>query len=115
MSLFNNLSNSADTGTDATKQFVTKTYEHTKLKVFQLSALTSAVIVKLFIIGGLAFLGLIFIAFSSAIALGEYLQNVALGYLCVGLIILVISLLLFFMRKTFDKIIISKLSKIFFD
>ncbi|MDX6747105.1 hypothetical protein SHK09_09915 [Polaribacter sp. PL03] len=115
MSIFDNLGNSADKGSAASKEFVSKTYEHTKLKVFQLTALTFGMVAKLLIIGSLAFLGFLFMAFSSAIALGEYLHNVALGYLFVGLFILVISLLLYFFRKSFDKKIITKMSKIFFD
>ncbi|AUC83862.1 hypothetical protein CW731_00530 [Polaribacter sp. ALD11] len=115
MSIFNNLSNSADNGTEATKQFVSKTYEHTKLKVFQLSALTFGMMAKLFVIGGLAFIGFIFLALSAAIALGDYLNNNALGYLSVGLFILIISLLFYLLRKSFDKKVISKMSKIFFN
>ena len=115
MSIFNNLSNSADKGTDAGKEFITKTYEHTKLKVFQLSALTFGMIVKLLVIGSLAFLGFIFLTVSLAIAIGDYLDNAALGYLSVGGFILFISLLLYFFRKYFDKKVITKMSEIFFN
>lgn len=115
MSIFDNFKDSADKGTDASKQFVTKTLEHTKLKAFQVTALTLSIIVKLFIIGSLAVLGFIFLAISSAIALGEYFNNIALGYLLVGLFFLIISLLIYFFRKYFDKKVITSVSKIFFD
>jgi len=114
MSIFDNLTDAADEGTAASKQFASKTYEHTKLKVFQLSALTVSMIAKLVIIGSLASLGFIFLAISVAIALGEYFQNVALGYLSVGLGILVISLFIYLFRKVLDNQVIIKMSKIFF-
>lgn len=115
MSLFDNLQNSADKGTDVGKEYVSKTIEHTKLKVFQVTTLTLSMIVKLFFIGSLAVLGFIFLAISCAIALGEYLENIALGYLFVGLFFLMISLIIYYFRKYFDKKVIQKISKIFFD
>lgn len=115
MSLIDDLSNSAGRGTDASKEFVTKTFEYSKLKAFQISALTLGALVKIFIIGSLMLLGFIFLAFSSAIALGEYLQNISLGYLLIGAALLFISLIFYFFRKFFDKKIITTLSKIFFD
>jgi len=115
MSIFDNLTNSANKGSLEGKQFVSKTYEETKLKVFQFSALTLGIIVKLFAIGSLLLLGFIFLAFSLAIVLGEYLQNAALGYLFVGLFLLTISLLLYLFRKLFDKKILVKMSKVFFN
>ena len=115
MSIFDNLKKSADTGTDASKQFISKTLEHTKLKAFQVTALTLSMIVKLFIIGSLAVLGFVFLAVSTAIAVGDYLNNVALGYLIVGLFFVIISFLFYLFRKYFDKKVINIVSKIFFD
>jgi sterol desaturase/sphingolipid hydroxylase (fatty acid hydroxylase superfamily) len=115
MSFFENISNSADKGTDASKEFVSKTFEYSKLKAFQISALTLGMLLKIFVIGSLVSLGFIFLAMSLAIVLGEYFQNTALGYLSVGLIMLVISLILYFLRKSFDKKVIAKMSKTFFD
>ncbi|QNM85588.1 hypothetical protein H9W90_00245 [Polaribacter pectinis] len=115
MSIFENFSNSADKGTDASKEFVSKSYEYTKLKAFQLTTLSIAMFAKLLVIGGLVSLGFIFVAFSGAIALGEYLDNMALGYLCVGLCIIIFSLLLLAFRKSFDRKVVSKMSKKFFN
>ncbi|MGJ8745475.1 hypothetical protein [Polaribacter sp.] len=115
MSIFDNLRESADKGTDAGKEFVSKSFEHARLKVFQVSAITLSMIVKFLIIGSLAVLGFIFLAISLAITLGKYLQNVSLGYLYVGLMILLFSLVFYFFRKILDRKIIAKLSEIFFD
>jgi hypothetical protein len=114
MRIFDNFSDSADKGTAAGKQFLSKTYEHTTLKAFQLSALTVSMIAKLVVIGSLASLGIVFLAISSAIAVGAYFQNAALGYLLIGLLILFTSLLIYFFRKIFDKKVITKMCKMFF-
>lgn len=115
MNLFNNFKETADKGTDLGKQFVSKTFEHTKLKAFQITALTLSMIVKLFIIGSLAVLGFVFLSVSGAIFLGEYLNNVALGYLIVAGFFLGVSLIIYLFRKQFDKTVILKVSKMFFD
>ena len=114
MRILDNFSDSADKGTAAGKQFLSKTYEHTTLKAFQLSALTVSMIAKLVVIGSLVSLGFVFLAISSAIALGAYFQNTALGYLAIGLLILFISLLVYFFRKQFENKVIAKMSKMFF-
>jgi len=115
MSLFNKLKDSTDKGKDASEQFISKTIEHTKLKAFQVTTLTLSILIKLFIIGSLAVLGFVFLAISAAIGLGEYLNDVALGYLFVGLFFLIISFFIYLFRKSFDKKVITTVSKIFFD
>ncbi len=114
MRIFDNFSDSADKGSAAGRQFISKTYEHTALKAFQLSALTVSMIAKLLVIGSLVSLGFVFLAISSAIALGAYFQNAALGYLAIGLLILFISLLVYFFRKQLENKVIAKMSKMFF-
>lgn len=114
MRIFENFSDSADKGPAAGRQFLSKTYEHATLKAFQLSPLRISMIVKLVVIGSLASLGFVFLAISSAIALGAYFQNASLGYLSIGVLILFISLLIYFFRKLFDKKVITKMAKMFF-
>jgi hypothetical protein len=114
MHIFDNFRESVDKGTAAEKQFLSKTYEHITLKAFQLSALTISMVAKLVVIGSLASLGFVFLAISSAIALGSYFQNAALGYVSIGLLILLTALLIYFFRNFFDKKVITKMSKMFF-
>lgn len=115
MSIFKSFSNSADKGTDAGKEFVSKSYEHAKLKAFQISALTIGMIAKILLLGGLAFIGFVFLSISAAIALGELFNSSALGYLAVAGIIIVVALLCYLFRKTLDKKVISKMSDVFFN
>lgn len=115
MSIINNISDIADKGTETSKEFVSKSYEYSKLKVFQLATMSLSMVVKLIFIGSFVFLGFVFLSFSAAIALGSYFHNTALGYLAVGLFMLVVSILIYLFRKSFDKKIIMKMSKTFFD
>tara|TARA_R110001592_G_scaffold58446_4_gene177031 strand:+ start:138 stop:485 length:348 start_codon:yes stop_codon:yes gene_type:complete len=114
MSLLEDLSNSADKGTEASKELVSKSYEYSKLKAFQITTLSISMLAKLFIIGGFLSLGFVFIAISGAIALGTYFQNIALGYLAVGTATLIFTFLLYLFRKSLDRKIIIRISKIFF-
>ncbi|MGK0412920.1 MAG: sterol desaturase/sphingolipid hydroxylase (fatty acid hydroxylase superfamily) [Polaribacter sp.] len=114
MSIIDDLSNSADKGSSASKELINKSFAYSKLKVFQITTLSISMLTKLFVLGGFFFLGFIFIALSGAIALGEYLQNIALGYLAMGLLMLFFMLLLYLFRKYFDKKILTKMSKRFF-
>ncbi|MCH3881756.1 MULTISPECIES: hypothetical protein [Tenacibaculum] len=115
MSIIDNISEAADKGTETSKEFVSKSYEYSRLKVFQLATLSMSMVVKLFVIGSLISLGFVFLLFSAAIALGSYFKNIALGYLTVGLFMLLLSLLIYLFRKSIDKKVIIKMSKIFFD
>lgn len=115
MDVIDKISNSTDKGTDLSKKYITTSYEYNKLKIFQLITLSVSSIVKLLIIGGLVSFGLIFLAFAMAIGVGDYLNNEAYGYLSVGLLFFVMSVLFLFIRKYIDTKIIQKMSKVFFD
>ena len=97
---------SSDSGTELIKQYVSKSLEYTKLKTFQLATMSISMIAKMMIVGSILSLGFVFMAISLAIFLGELL---------VGVLMLFIALILFLLRKYFDKNIIVKMSKIFFD
>jgi hypothetical protein len=114
MSLLEDLSNSADKGTESSKELVSKSYEYSKLKAFQITTFSISMLAKLFIIGGFLSLGFIFMAISGAIALGKYFQNIGLGYLTVGAAALIFSFLLYLFMKSLDRKIIIRISKIFF-
>lgn len=115
MEVIKKLSNTTDKGADIGKKYITTSYQYTKLKIFQLVTMSISTIVKLFCIGGLVSFGLIFLSIAAANFLGEYYNNIALGYVLVGLFFLLISLIIFAMRRYLEKKIIQKMSKIFFE
>lgn len=115
MSIIKSLDESTTKAARSGENYVNSTKKYFELKVFQMLTLLSSYIVKAAILGSLSVLGLIFMAISGAVALGEYYDNKALGYLIVGAIFFVGIIIIFLLRKTIDKYIIKKLSKTYFD
>lgn len=113
MEVIKNIHQTTDKGVDASKKYISTSYQYTKLKVFQLVALSISNIVKLFCIGGVLFIGLIFLAIATANFVGEYYNNIALGYMLVGVFFLIISIITFTMKKYLEKKVIQSLSKFF--
>lgn len=78
-------------------------------------ALSATSITKMMIIGSLVSIGMLFLSISGAIAIGDYLENTALGYFIIGSVYVFFGIILFLMRKLIEKTIIKKLSKKVFD
>lgn len=97
------------------RNYVKSTRKYYELKIFQQISLFTSYVLKVAIIGSIFALGLIFIAVAGAVALGDYLDNIALGYLSVGACFFLLALFIYWSRKTIDKFIIQKLSKTYFD
>jgi|KNS7NT10metaT_FD_contig_31_568547_length_1272_multi_4_in_0_out_0_3 hypothetical protein len=115
MSLFQSLNNSSDSATELGKKYTKTSIEYVKLKSFYLSAKSLSLATKVLLIGGFCTLTIIFLAVSGAIALGSYLNNLALGFLLTACILFLIMLIIFILRKSIDKKIIKNLSKKFLE
>jgi len=115
MEVLDKINDTTNKGAEASKKYLETTLEHGKLKIFRLVTLSISTTLKIFIVGAFITIGLFFLAFSSAIFLGNYLNNIALGYLIVGLFFLIISILIFLLRRKIDKKIIQKMSALFYD
>ncbi|WP_299226282.1 hypothetical protein [uncultured Psychroserpens sp.] len=115
MTVLESLNNTTNKATDTAEKYLKTSQQFIKLKVFQQLTISLSLIIKLAIIGGLAALALIFIAVSGAIAIGEALNNLPIGYLIVGVIFLLLSCVVYFIRTLIDKKIIKAMSNKFFD
>lgn len=115
INIFESISKSSTSGLEASKKLATTTAEYAKLKAFHLMALSATSITKMMIIGSLVSIGMLFISISGAIAIGDYLENTALGYLIIGSVYVFFGIIIFLMRKLIEKTIIKKLSKKVFD
>lgn len=115
MDIIDDINKSTDKGTDIGKKYIATSYKYTKLKIFQLVTVSITTIVKLFFIGGLLSTGMIFLSFAAANYIGEFYNDITVGYLFVGLFFFIISLIIFAIRKFLEKKIIQNMSKIFFD
>ncbi|WP_417867214.1 hypothetical protein [Xanthomarina gelatinilytica] len=115
MNLFESINNTSGKMADAGEIYVKKSQEYIKLKVFQQISISVSFFAKALIIGGLLFVGLFFLAFALALALGEWLDNLALGYLIVAAIFLIVTAVVYYNRAFINNKIIKSLSSKFFD
>ncbi|MGY0408282.1 MAG: phage holin family protein [Polaribacter sp.] len=111
MSLFKFLSLSAsfNDGVDKGKKYVNTTVDYCRLKTFHIVTLSISTIAKIMIIGGFLIVGLLFLSFAVAMALGDYFENPALGYVIVGGFFFLIAIIIYIFRKKIDAKVISKL------
>ncbi|MEO8774396.1 MAG: phage holin family protein [Gelidibacter sp.] len=114
MNVFESINNTSEKVSDIGERYVTKSYEYFKLKVFQQLSYTVSMLGKAIIIGAVLFIGLIFMAVAGAIAIGEALGQVSLGYLIVGGIFMIIGLIVYQVRHLIDGKIINKFQSKFF-
>lgn len=70
---------------------------------------------KAFIIGGFFAIGILFLALSAALAIGERLDNMAFGYLIVAGIFLISTVIIYLTRSIINRMIIKHFSSKFFD
>jgi sterol desaturase/sphingolipid hydroxylase (fatty acid hydroxylase superfamily) len=115
MNILDNINETSGKIADAGETYVKKTEEYYKLKVFQQISVSISFITRGLIIGGVLFLAIFFLAFSLAFALGQWLENFALGYLIVAGLLIVTTLILYYNRHIINKKIIQALSSKFFD
>lgn len=115
MSLIDSLNHKSSEAVDIGKKYAETTKEYYQLKFFQQITNAFSFLSKMAVIGGLLFLGLIFMTVSGAIALGNALGSIILSCLIIGLALMLLALLFFFLRKQIDKTVIKKMSDTFFD
>ncbi|WP_299390035.1 phage holin family protein [uncultured Gelidibacter sp.] len=114
MNVFESINNTSNKATDIGEQYLDKTQEYIKLKVFQQVSYTVSMLGKALAIGGVLFIGLIFLAFASAISIGDAIGHVAWGYLIVGAVFVIGALVIYKTRHLIDSAIIKKIqTKIF--
>ena len=115
MTVFESLNETTTKATNTAEKYIDTSKDYLKLKVFQQLTLTLSLAVKSAIIGGLIAFALIFISISGALALGDKLDNLPLGFLLVGLIFVILSIIVFIFRERVNSKIISTVSEKFFD
>lgn len=115
MSVFESLNKSSENASEIGKKYVDTSIKYFKLKSFQLTALSISMITNILIIGSILFLALIFLGISLAFFLGDYFQNVALGYLIVGLLFILVVVIISLFRNKIDAKIIKALSSKFYN
>lgn len=115
MGVFDSISEDSEKIADSGQRYFEKSQEYFKLKIFQQLVISISIVTKVLVIGGFLFVSLFFLAFSAALALGEWLGDQAYGYLIIGLVFLVCVFMVYLYRNVINKKIVQLLSKKFFD
>lgn len=114
MNIFESINNTSNKASDLGERYFDKSFEYLKLKVFQQLTYTISMMGKALIIGAVLFIGLIFLAIAAAIAIGEALGHVALGYLIIGIVFIILGIVIYKLRYLIDAKIIAKFQTRFF-
>jgi len=98
------------------KSFLENTVAYYKLKVFKLAMQSITLIFKMLLVGLCLSVCLLFGSLAAAFAIGEALNNDSLGFLIVGGMYLLFTLLIYaFRRQLVEGPILRMFSKIFFN
>lgn len=97
------------------QQYLETSREHVRLLVFKMTMHIITAMGKSFMVGGLLVLALMFLSFSSAWALGRWLQSDALGFLLVGVLYLLVALIGYWKREKLHGPILRYFSKRYFE
>ncbi|PKV50224.1 hypothetical protein ATE84_2276 [Aquimarina sp. MAR_2010_214] len=115
MGVFDAIHETSNKAVDKGESYIKISQKYYKLKAFQQLARAFSFLSKLAIIGGLLFLGLIFLTVSGAIWLGQFIGNSSLACLLMAVALFVVTGIGYLARKQIDKNIIKKMSQEFFD
>lgn len=97
------------------RSYLKNTEEYYKLKGFKIAMRSITSIVKILMIGSLALLSLFMLSFALAYGIGQWLDNVFLGFLIMGAFYMVLILVAYLLRNKLDGRILKKFSEYFFD
>lgn len=98
-----------------TEKAIKSNIDYYKLWFFKVVTKSVSELLKIVLIGFVAFLGVLFIAIAVAFSLGAYFENNAVGFLIVaGIFLLLLMVVYIFRKKIIEKPILSKMSDIYF-
>lgn len=106
---------SASKAIEQSKALIRNSWEYYKLQLFAQAATVISILVKVAIIGGVSMIALLFFSIALAQYFGELLDDVTLGYVATGGILLLIALILYCSRTCIENKIVRKLSKNLFE
>lgn len=114
MNIFESINDTADRASEFGEKYVDKSYQYYKLKVFQQLAYVVSMFGKVLLMGAVLFIGSLFLAIAAAIAIGEYLGDIALGYLVVGGLFVVTAIIIYLCRGLIDSKVIKMVQALFY-
>ena len=115
MSLISSIQTVSKKAVNTGEDYLEATQDYFKLKVFQQITKSFSLLVKILLIGGLCFIGLVLLIVSGVLVLAQHLESVSLALLYSSLIVFAVSLGIYLLRKPLiESNVIKKISKTFF-
>jgi hypothetical protein len=114
MGIIDSLNETSNKAIDVGEVYYKKTQEYYRLKVFQQLTMTTGMLLKMAVIGGLAFLALIFLTVAGIIYLGNILESMVGACLIAGALFIVLLIVAYIFRRKIDNMLVKKLSVKFF-
>ncbi|MFL1012446.1 hypothetical protein [Flavisericum labens] len=114
MSLIDSINETNAQASKVGKKYLESSYKYFKLKIFEQLTISVGMVLKIMLIGGLALIGVSFMAVALAFSIGRAFNSLSLGFVSTGILFLILSLILFRLRKHINNYVIKKLSKKFF-
>lgn len=99
----------------STKSYVKNSIDFYRLKSFKSMMQGITMAAKVFLVGSMVLLALLFLSIGLAYWLGSFLNNISQGFLVIGLVYVLFGILLFVMRKKLERPILKKFSEFYFD
>ncbi|WP_027065595.1 MULTISPECIES: phage holin family protein [Maribacter] len=115
MGVIDSLNETSNKAIDVGEVYYKKTQEYYRLKVFQQLTMTTGMLLKMAVIGGLAFLALIFITVAGVVFLANILNSMVGACLIAGALFIVLLVLAYVFRRKIDNMLVRKLSDKFFN
>jgi nitrate reductase NapE component len=114
MGIIDSLNETSNKAIDVGEVYYKKTQEYYRLKVFQQITMTTGMLLKIAVLGGLGFLALIFLTVAGIIYLGNILESMVSACLIAGALFIVLLILAYIFRRNIDNMLVKKLSVKFF-
>ncbi|SEL01626.1 phage holin family protein [Maribacter orientalis] len=114
MGIIDSLNETSNKAIDVGEVYYKKTQEYYRLKVFQQLTMTTGMLLKMAVIGGLGFLALIFLTVAGIIYLGNILESMVAACLIAGALFIVLLIIAYIFRRKIDNMLVKKLSVKFF-
>jgi len=114
MSVFESLNDASTKAVDKSELYLKKTHDFYKLKIFEQLTKSVSMLFKVLAIGGVFLIGIFFMAISLSFYIGKLLDSYTAGFVIVGIIFTLVSLILFASRNFINTFVIQKISKSFF-
>jgi Na+/H+-dicarboxylate symporter len=113
---FEELKESTNKIQEETKAYVESTVQYYKLWGFKIVMKSTRIIVRFILLGFFLLIALLFGSIAAALAIGDALHSMALGFLIVAGAYFILILLIWFIRLKFiERRILRKFSKLFFN